>query len=130
VLPTVSLDELLRLPSSLEMETSRVGGRTRAEWHARFTSAEADLAKGKTELEQSLDEMAELASKTGNWKVSSPLGNPGGGSEGDINAPLNYGLKQDIKRKRVEVERAERALLDLKLEANLAGVPDVWYSPE
>ena len=33
---------------------------------------------------------------------------------------------QEIKRWRAEKERAEKALADLIVEANLAGVPDEW----
>ena len=42
---------------------------------------------------------------------------------------VNYGLKQEIQRKREDVARAERRLRDLIVEANLAGVPEEWYKP-
>jgi hypothetical protein len=128
-IPKVSLDDLLQLPKSFEVETSRRGGRTRAEWHARFLSAKADVAESQAALDEALAEMEELAEQSSNWKIASPFKNAEANTGENKNAPLNYGMKQDIRRKRLDVERAERALLDLGLQANLAGVPEAWYSP-
>jgi hypothetical protein len=129
LLPKVSLDDLLILPDSFVVETSRRRGATRAEWHARFISLKADVADAKASLEESLGELEALAGKSGSYKVASPFGQVSPNSAAGGASPLNYGLKQTIRRKRVEVERAERALLDLELEANLAGVPEAWHSP-
>ncbi len=64
-----------------------------------------------------------MAGKSSNWKVAAP-----GAQSGPVeNSPVDYGLKQEIRRKREEVERAERSLRDLIVEANLAGVPEDWY---
>jgi hypothetical protein len=125
--PAVSLDQLLRLPDSLKMETSRRGGATRAEWHARFLAAQADVEAAEADLAESMAEMEDLAGQSSNWKMSSPLASPGAKED---NSSLNYGLKQTIRRKKTEVERTERVLLDLEIEANLGGVPEEWYSPQ
>ena len=130
MLPRASLDDLVRLPASLEVETSRRGGASRAEWHTRFISARTDVTEGKLALEESLTEMEELAEQSSNWKVASPFGQPEPGAEDDNDTPLNYGLKQQIRRKREGIVRADRALLDLQLEANLANVPQEWHSPQ
>jgi hypothetical protein len=47
-------------------------------------------------------------------------------TSGEDAAPSNYQLSMEIKRQRGEVRRAEQALSDLEVEANLAGVPDDW----
>ena len=44
--------------------------------------------------------------------------------------PLDYTLSNEKRRNREEVERAERRLTDLEIEANLAGVPPEWLEPE
>jgi hypothetical protein len=126
-LPGVSIDDLLKLPVSFKVETSQRGGATRAEWHARFITARADASEARDALEKALDEMGDLAEQSGNWKVASPIGNGNAGNSGDSEEPLNYGLKQKIRRKRVAVDRTENTLVDLTLEANLASVPETWY---
>lgn len=119
----VSLDQLLTLPSSLPVEANQYGGMSRGEWNSRFAKAEADVAAAKADLAVSLDKLSEMAGKTSNWKVAAP----GAQAAPDDNSPVNYGLKQEIRRKREEVTRTERKLIDLMVEANLAGVPEDWY---
>jgi hypothetical protein len=50
---------------------------------------------------------------------------PGGGA-GASEAPLDYRIRQAINRHRQEIERLERQLRDLEVEANLAMVPEDW----
>ena len=52
-------------------------------------------------------------------------GMPKGASD---NSPVSYRLLQEIRRQREEVARFERRLRDLRIEANLAGVPDDWLA--
>ncbi|MBW2542684.1 MAG: hypothetical protein JRF15_11385 [Deltaproteobacteria bacterium] len=121
---SVSLDDLLTLPSALPGESSQQrGGLSRGEWSSRFAAAEAEVEAAKADLDESLDKLTQLMGKTSNWKVGAP-GVQAGPDEG---ATTNYGLKQEIRRKREEVERAERKLIDLVVEANLADVPEDWY---
>jgi len=126
VLPTepVSLDRLLTLPAVLPIESSERGGLTRGEWSNRFEEADEDVTAAEADLEESLDKLSELVGKTSNWKVAAP-GIQAAPSE---NSPANYGLKQEVRRKREDVARAERALRDLIVEANLAGVPESWHT--
>jgi hypothetical protein len=77
----------------------------------------------KADLDASLDKLTQMMGKTSNWKVAAP----GVQAPVDDGSPTNYGLRQEIKRKREEVGRAERKLIDLVVEANLAGVPEEWY---
>jgi len=120
---SVTLDQLLTLPSALPVEPTEYGGLSRGEWSSRFAKAQADVAAAKADLQKSLDKLSDLAGKTSNWKVAAP----GVQAKADDNSPVNYGLKQEIRRKREEVERTERKLIDLQVEANLAGVPEDWY---
>jgi len=120
---SVTLDQLLTLPSALPVQPTEYGGLSRGEWHSRFAKAEADVAAAKADLQASLDKLSDMAGKTSNWKVAAP----GVQANPDDNSPVNYGLKQEIRRKREEVARTERKLIDLQVEANLAGVPEDWY---
>jgi hypothetical protein len=123
---TVTLDRLLTLPTALNVESGRKGGATRAEWHSRFATAETEIATAKEALEESLGKLDELAGEASNWKV----GAPGVQINPDDESPLNFGLRQEIRRRREDVERAERGLRELFVEASLAGIPENWYRPE
>jgi hypothetical protein len=123
--PAISLDKLLTLPRSIPVETSRRGGATRGEWKARFAEAEAAVVESREHLEKTLGRLGDLAGQGGNWKVSAP----GQQAAVDDTTPMNFGLKQEINRAREEVTRTERELVDLKVEANLAGVPEEWWRP-
>ena len=120
---SVTLDQLLTLPSALPVESGQRGGLTRAEWSSRFAEAEAEVETAQADLDESLDRLSELVGKTSNWKVAAP----GVQAAASDNSPVNYGLRQEIQRNREDVVRAERKLRDLIVEANLAGVPENWY---
>jgi hypothetical protein len=124
--PTVTLDRLLTLPTALTVESGRKGGATRAEWRGRFEAAEAEVEAAKAALEESLGKLDELAGEASNWKVSAP----GMQINPEDENPLNFGLRQEIRRGREDVERTERELRELQIEANLAGVPEHWYRTE
>jgi hypothetical protein len=124
--PTVTLDRLLTLPTALDVDSGRRGNATRAEWNGRFATADAEVEAAKTALEESLKKLDDLAGEAGNWKVSAP----GVQINPDDETPLNYGLRQEIRRRREDVERTEREVRGLLIEANLAGVPEYWYRSE
>ena len=48
--PLIELDQLLKLPSSLELEPEVRGGATRAEWRSRFQTAREELAAARAAL--------------------------------------------------------------------------------
>jgi hypothetical protein len=121
--PVISLDKLLTIPDSVNLEVDRRGGATRSEWRERFVEAHQAVLDEKQNLDDSLDKLTELAGNEGNWKVAAP----GVQATTDDTTPMNFGLKQQIRRDRESVERAERELIDLKVEANLAGVPEEWW---
>ena len=120
---SVTLDQLLTLPSALPVESGQRGGLTRAAWSGRFAEAEAEVETARADLDESLERLSELVGKTSNWKVGAPGVQAGPGD----NSPVNYGLRQEIQQNREDVARAERKLRELSVEANLAGVPENWY---
>ena len=62
-----------------------------------------------------------MASSTSAWQVGAPV--PGLDMS---DAPLDFKLRNRIKKHRAEVERLERRLRELRVEADLAGVPMEW----
>jgi hypothetical protein len=121
---SVTLDQLLTLPLALPADSGQRAGQTRAEWNSRFAEADSAVETAKTDLDESLDKLSELVGRKGNWKIAAP----GVQAAVDDDSPADYGLKQQIRRNREEVVRTERALRDLIVEANLASVPQNWYS--
>ena len=83
--------------------------------------ARADLELAREELAASQAELGELAVDGNAWQMAPP-----GGKANAENSPLSYKLRQDIRRQREDVEQAERALTELRIKANLAGVPEDW----
>jgi hypothetical protein len=118
----VALDALFKLPSQApRIEAPEHGGDTQREWLERFDVARDDLTRAQTRLEATQAELEELASSSQSWQVAAPGGQPGGD-----NGPLSFRLRQQIRRDREEVETAERNLTELRVEAELAGVPPEW----
>jgi hypothetical protein len=120
--PAVPLDRLFRLPDAVGAPAGeeRHGGKTRAEWEARFQSAASELEKARQALAASRKKLEAIAPDKG-WSMSAP-GLPVNTSE----SPLDYKLRQELRRQREDVDHAERRLEELSVEANLAGVPEAW----
>lgn len=123
--PAVSLDRLLRLPSSVRYDVERYGGATRGEWRARFRKLTTERDERKRALEKSQEQLAEMAAQTDGWN----LGAPGTSASADPDTPLNFQLKQRIRRQERELAEAEERLRALEVEANLAAVPEDWRDP-
>ena len=124
--PLISLDKLLRIPDSVKIVVDQRGGATRSEWRGRFVKALLNVTDAKQDLDASLAKLTELAAAGGNWKVSAP----GVQAQVDDTTPMNFGLRQQIRRDREGVKRAEKELVGLKVEADLAGVPDEWWAEQ
>jgi hypothetical protein len=124
----VPLDRLLKLPDAHGgvggVETR--AGSTRAEWLARFEQARQEVETAQASLEATRSQIEEKAGEESAWRMGAP-GVAASGSAAD--APLDYKLTQELRRNREEVDRAERQLQDLEVEANLAGVPEEWRGP-
>jgi len=127
--PTVGLDQLLKIPDSLVLEPTTRGQSTKAEWRARFQEAREELVAARAALAKSQEKLTEVAGGSSAWKMSAPgLGGIDPGVNTDT--PLDYSLSTEMRRNREEVERAERRLTELEIEANLAAVPEDWRGLE
>ena len=120
--PSVGIDRLLTLPKSNSYREERYGGLSRSEWIERFTQADSAVEKAKRELLETQDKLDAAANQSSGWQVAPP-GAPAG--EGGT---ASFQLVQQVRRHREEVEVAERKRRELIVEANLAGVPEDWYS--
>lgn len=121
------LDALLSVPKDyLEPRGRTIAGAGEDEWRRRFAQAHRRLQGAQTALDETkgaLDEAAE-GSGSSQWAVAPP--GAGGGGSNPTDSPLSFKLRQDLVRNRERLEDAERALRDLRIEADLAGVPPDW----
>jgi hypothetical protein len=117
--PSVGLDRLLRLPAGSDYGMDRRGGLTRGEWRQRFTRIDVALEGERRSLAAAQGELDEIAGSADQWL----LGPPG---TTNTDAPLDYRLRQEINRRKEEIERLEKQRKALEVEANLAGVPGEW----
>jgi hypothetical protein len=118
------LDRLLKLPESMSYSAEKKGGATRNEWRSRFAEARASVVEGEKALEKAQKEQAAVAGSKSEWQFTPP-GLP---AQSDENSTTSFQLRQEVKRKRDEVDRARVRLRELEVEANLAGIPADWRS--
>jgi hypothetical protein len=123
--PKVGLDQLLQLPDDLEFDVERRGGLTRSEWLARFEEARHSVSEAQAGLAQAQEKLSRVAGRKDNWNMAPP-GLPVEASEGGGDT---YRLRDEVRRWRQEIERAEARLRELDIEASLAGVPEAWRGP-
>ena len=125
--PTPDLDRLLQLPSGFITGNPRaVAGASEGEWRRRFTKATDELAEARARLESiktELDGVAETGGST-QWSIAPPGG--GGGDSSPTSSPLSFKLRQQLRKERDVIDTKERALRELRIEADLAGVPETW----
>ena len=123
--PAIGLDQLLRLPSDVQYDVERRSGGGRGEWRERFRKAVRERDEAERALQESRDELADIAAQTDGWN----LGAPGTSGSVDPDAPLSFELKQRIRRQSRELDAAEERLRALEVQANLAGIPEEWRDP-
>jgi hypothetical protein len=121
-----NLDQLLKLPSSIEYSSEKKAGATRSEWRQRFHDARAAVKSADAALKKAQDQLAEVAGSKDDWQFTPP-GLPAGAN--DENSTTSFALRQEVKRQKSEVERSKARLRELDVEANLAGVPEDWRTP-
>ncbi len=122
--PPVAYDALFRLPSDSGAKPTEGAALDRKRWEERFTAVRTDLDGAREQLAKSQAELEAMARKTESWQMAAP-----GAKANSENSPVSYKLRQDIRRYREEVGRAERRLRELEVEASLAGVPADWQQP-
>jgi hypothetical protein len=118
----VDLDQLLQLPDSLDYGVERRGGATRSEWRSRFHEARKGLEEARSSLADAQEALAKRAGSSDGWAMAPP-GLPAEAAGNDANTVR---LREEVRRQRAEVSRAETRLRDLDVEANLAGIPADW----
>jgi hypothetical protein len=120
----VDLSRLLKLPDSYQRPGDDRSGPDRQEWMSRFKVVRSDLDESKAALAKAQDELAEAASGSGSYSVAAP-----GTTSSPEDTPLSYKLRQEIRRQRELVDRAEYKMRELNIEADLASVPTNWRGP-
>ena len=118
---SLPIDQLLKLPASYRANDVRKGGATRLEWRARFDEARTDLDEKEKELARVRAEMAAAAGEVSQWQVAPP-----GADLRNADNPTSFRLTQELRHGREFVELAEKRLMELDIEANLADVPEDW----
>ncbi len=118
--PEVELNRLLKLPDSYATPSEKRGGASRDEWKRRYARIRADHENAEAARDQAQRGLEAAASDSGQWSVAAPGGSP------NENSPLSYGLRQEIRRQREAVEASAKALRQLDIEADLAGIPEAW----
>ena len=125
--PPIGIDQLLKLPSSVHVppeNSARRGRHTRDEWQERFEDARGEIDEHRVALDRALAELKEMVGEQGSWQMAAP-GMPAAAAE---DTPVSYQLREEIRRERYEMDRAEKRLLELEIEASLAGVPPEWVN--
>jgi hypothetical protein len=123
--PAVGLDKLLKIPPTVRFEPTTRGHSTKFEWRERFDEAHAELEKARAELTATQAKLAEKGASSSAWSMGAPgIGNVDRAVANE--APLDQTLSRTLRKNREGVERAERRLTELEVEANLAQVPDDW----
>jgi len=121
--PPVELDRLLKLPApTAEAPSERLGSASKGEWRSRFVSARLERDAAQTALEAAQEKLGAAATDNEAWQMTPP----GVGSAGASDAPVNFSLREEVRRQREELARCERRLQELTIEADLAGVPGSW----
>jgi hypothetical protein len=119
----VELDQLLKLPATLDYSVEKRGGRTEGEWRSRFRELRTALEAEREGLAQAEEDLDRVAGTADAWQVAPPMP---GMSAAAADAPLDYRIRQTINHHRQEIERLERRLRELEVEANLAVIPEDW----
>jgi hypothetical protein len=122
--PPVAYDALFRLPNDSRSQPAQGAAVDRKRWEDRFAAVRGDLDGARAQLAKAQADLEALAHKTDSWQMAAPGAQPTA-----ENSPVSYKLRQDIRQYREEVERAERRLRELEVEASLAGVPAEWRQP-
>jgi hypothetical protein len=117
------LDQLLKLPEGHSYGVDRRGGLSRGEWRTRFVEVRSSLDSERKSLVTAQGKLDEVAGSASNWQMA-----PIPGMEPSPDAPLDYQLRLQIRKHKSEIDRLEKKLRELEIEANLAGVPEEWRS--
>jgi hypothetical protein len=117
------LDQLLKLPATLDYSVEKRGGRTEGEWRSRFQGLRTALEAEREGLAIAEEDLERVAGTADAWQVAPPMPGMSGAAS---DAPLDYRIRRAINQHRQEIERLERQLRELEVEANLSAIPEDW----
>jgi len=125
--PAVSLERLFQLPPQAAPKAAErlQRGVDREEWEERFRAAHGEVGSADAALRAAQEELESLAAGSAAWQLAAP-----GASAGSENSPLSFRLRQEIRRQRENLAKAQSKLTDLRVEASLAGVPQEWQGDQ
>lgn len=121
---STGLDALLQLPRGFVTTAPRVvAGAVQSEWRRRFVQAEREVLEAQTSLKDTKRELDGVASEGGSsqWSIAPP-----GGESSPSTSPLSFKLRQQLREDRERITVSQRAMRGLRIEADLAGVPQSW----
>lgn len=124
--PQVGLGQLLKLPDSYRVDPQARHRGTEEEWRARFSNADAEVAKAESDLKRLQARLGRMAGETSAYQMSAPGMGSGSGAGKKENAPMSFGLSERIRKQKERVVEAGRERRDLVVEADLADIPDAW----
>jgi len=120
------IESLLQLPRGFVATSPRaVAGATENEWRRRFKDASSALSEARSTLAATKVELEGVAVGAGanQWSVAPP----GGASDASpATSPLSFRLRQKLRGDRDLIETTEKAYRELRIAADLAGVPEGW----
>jgi hypothetical protein len=122
----VSLDRLLKLPDGFGTESERRAGATASEWRSRFEATERAVTDARDALARAQAELEAAAGESGDWQLTPPGAS---GPPRTDESTVSFRLRQEVRRRREQLEQAERSSRQLEIEADLAGVPEDWRLP-
>lgn len=121
----VGLDRLLVLPDTWSAEPTTRQGNTSAIWRQRFAESDQAIAAAQAKIDEARQALDTLSGGgQSQWQMAPP-----GASANTEVAPLSIKHREQIRAGKLELEQAERDLRGLKIEADLAGVPQSWRKP-
>ncbi len=128
------IESYLQLPDGfITTSPYSVSGASENEWRRRFKNAESALSEARTSLAATKHELDGVADEGGSsqWSVAPPgAGGGGGGPPNATTSPMSFRLRQKLREDRERIESTEKAARELRIEADLAGVPESWRHGE
>ena len=118
----VQLDQLLKLPNTLDFREERKGGAGASDWRRRFREGEERIENARDRLAQVEGELEQAAGSGGTqWQIAPP-----GQQASAETGPLSFRLREELRRARANLDESESQYRALMIEADLAGVPEGW----
>jgi hypothetical protein len=120
------IESLLQLPRGFVTTSPHaVAGATETEWRRRFKDASSALSEARSTLAATKVELDGVAVGGGanQWSVAPPGSS---GQSGSVTSPLSFRLRQQLRGDRDRVDSTQKAHRELRIEADLAGVPESW----